>query len=80
MAGPDAGPDTAAAEPRELGHLRRDERGAPVRGNGPGGGGAAHLAFRPLMAATGMQSKANREAQVQALQSKSHHLRPVQGR
>ena len=27
----------------------------------------------PLMAATGLQSKANREAQVQALQSKSHH-------
>ena len=39
--GPDAGPGTAAAEPRELGHLRRDERGAPVRGDGPGGGGAA---------------------------------------
>ena len=39
--GPDAGPDTAAFEPRELGHLRRDERGAPVRGQRPAGGGAA---------------------------------------
>src|SRR5271165_4360430 len=42
--GPDAGPDAAAFEPRELGHLRRDERGAPVRGQGPGGGGAARAA------------------------------------
>ena len=42
--GPDAGPDAAASEPRELGHLRRDERGAPVRGDGPGGGGAARAA------------------------------------
>jgi hypothetical protein len=28
--GPDAGPDPAAAEPRELGYLRRDERGGQV--------------------------------------------------
>ena len=44
--GPDAGPDAAAAEPRELGHLRRDERGAPVRGQRPGGSGAARAAGR----------------------------------
>jgi hypothetical protein len=37
---PDAGPDPVAAEPRKLGHLRRDERGAPVRSQGPGAGGA----------------------------------------
>jgi hypothetical protein len=36
-------------------------------------GSGARLAFRAPMAATGLQSKANREAQVQALQSKSHH-------
>jgi len=44
--GPDAGPDAAAFEPRELGHLRRDERGAPVRGQRPGGGGPAQAAGR----------------------------------
>ena len=42
--GPDAGPDAAAFEPRELGHLRRDERSARVRGDGSGGGGTARAA------------------------------------
>jgi hypothetical protein len=44
--GQDAGPDPAAAEPRELGHLGGDGRGAPVRCQGPGGGGAASAAGR----------------------------------
>ena len=38
--GPVAGPDAAAAQPRCLGHLRRDGRGAPVRRGGAGGGSA----------------------------------------
>ena len=43
--GPGPGQDPAAAEPRSLGHVRRDERGAPVRrdraGAARGGAGAA---------------------------------------
>src|SRR5215472_596160 len=46
MAGTGRRPHAAAAEPREPGHLRRDERGAPVRGQRPGGGGAAGAAER----------------------------------
>jgi len=39
--GPHAGPDAAAAQPRGLGHIRRDEPGPPVRGGGPGCGRTA---------------------------------------
>src|SRR5262249_6959090 len=42
--GRDRTPDPAAAESRELGHVRRDERGAPVRGGRTGGGGPARQA------------------------------------
>jgi hypothetical protein len=40
------GPDAAAVESREQGHARRDERGAPVRGGGPAGGGTERAAGR----------------------------------
>jgi hypothetical protein len=46
MAGTGRRPHAAAAEPRELGHGRRDERGAPVRGQRAAGGGAARAAAR----------------------------------
>ncbi len=42
--GPYAGPDPAAAQPGGVGHVRRDEPGAPVRGGGSGRGRAARRA------------------------------------
>jgi hypothetical protein len=43
-----AGQDAVAAQPRELGHLRRDGRGAPVRGGGAGESRPARQAPRRL--------------------------------